>query len=45
MMIKNKKRDWILSLASAAVILAVLIYIDKRAHYSKPQSIRSLRSA
>ena len=39
MMIKNKKRDWILSLASAAVILAVLIFIDKRAHYSMLASV------
>lgn len=35
----TKKRDLTLSLALAAVILAVLIYIDKNAHYSMLASV------
>ena len=36
---KNRKRDWILSLALAAVILVLLILVDKKAHYSMLSSV------
>ena len=38
-MMGNKKRDLILSLIFAAVITAVLVYIDKEQHYSMLASV------
>ena len=38
-MMGNKKRDLILSLIFAAVITAVLVFIDKKLHYSMLASV------
>ena len=38
-MMGNKKRDFILSLILAAVITALLVYVDKQMHYSMLASV------
>ena len=38
-MMGNKKRDFILSLILAAVITALLVYVDKEMHYSMLASV------